>query len=161
MVHGLWSIHNFVNMEIRIIEYGSAEYEAMIKLRVTALLEPIGVPASYIDRKKEKDDFFIGAFDGDEMIGCCILTRKDEEVLQLRQMAVRPHLQGKKIGAEIIRFAEFVAKQNHFNILMMHARDPVIGFYEKCGYRIVGEQFFEVGIGHHKMQKELTPHQVS
>ena len=161
MVYGLGSIHNFVNMDVRLIEYDSAEYEAMIGLRVTALLEPIGVPASYIDSEREKDDFFIGAFEGSEIIGCCILTRKDNHTLQLRQMAVIPHLRGRKIGVEIIRFAESVAKQNHYNILMMHARDPVIGFYEKCGYSIVGDQFFEVGMGHHKMQKELTAHQVS
>jgi len=40
--------------------------------------------------------------------------------------------------------------------LMMHARDPVLNFYKKCGYEIYGEQFFEVGIGHHKMQKVLS-----
>jgi predicted GNAT family N-acyltransferase len=39
---------------------------------------------------------------------------------------------------------------------MMHARDPVIDFYKKCGYLIAGEQFFEVGMGHHKMQKQLS-----
>jgi predicted GNAT family N-acyltransferase len=38
----------------------------------------------------------------------------------------------------------------------MHARDTVLSFYEKCGYQISGEQFFEVGIAHHKMQKEVA-----
>lgn len=133
----------------------------MIQLRIKALLEPIGVPPSYINREKEKEDFFIGAYEGNDLIGCCILTRKDNKTIQLRQMAVLPKLQGKKIGAEIIRFAESTAIQNHFSILMMHARDPVIGFYERCGYHIAGDQFFEVGIGHHKMQKELTAHHVS
>ncbi|MBD0374701.1 MAG: GNAT family N-acetyltransferase, partial [Flavisolibacter sp.] len=42
-----------------------------------------------------------------------------------------------------------------FDILIMHARNPVIEFYKKCGYTIVGEEFFEVGIAHHKMQKQL------
>ncbi len=71
-------------------------------------------------------------------------------------MVVDPLHQGKKIGVAIIQFAEAVAKENGYSKLMMNARDPVIEFYEKCGYHIVGEQFFEVGIGHHKMEKNLV-----
>ena len=128
----------------------------MINLRITQLLEPIGVPASYIEKEKEKNDFLIGAFENNEMIGCCVLTPRENGTIQLRQMAVRKDHRGKRIGAAIIEFAEKVATKNTFSILMMHARDPVITFYKKCGYEIEGEQFFEVGIGHHKMQKQLN-----
>jgi predicted GNAT family N-acyltransferase len=143
-------------MEIRIIQYGSNDYEQMIKLRISQLLEPIGVSASYIEREKEGSDFLLGAFENDELIGCCILTPQNNSVVQLRQMAVRSDYRGKGIGAAIIMFAEKVAKQNHFSTLLMHARDPVIEFYKKCGYEISGDRFFEVGIGHHKMMKRLS-----
>jgi len=142
-------------MEIRRIQPSSSEYEQLINLRVTALLNPIGIPASYIDREAEKNDIFIGAFDGGEIIGCCVLTKNTDSIIQLRQMAVRPDQQGKKIGAAIISFAEQAARQEGFSILMMHARDTVLGFYERCGYDISGEQFFEVGIGHHRMEKRI------
>jgi GNAT superfamily N-acetyltransferase len=142
-------------MKIRIIQSGSEDYEQMIGLRVHALLEPIGVPASYIDREKEKEDIFIGAFEDHLIRGCCILTKRNDEIIHLRQMAVLPGLQGKGIGTAIIHFAERIARDRNFKILMMHARDQVIGFYEKCGYVISGEQFFEVGIGHHKMEKQF------
>lgn len=127
----------------------------MIQLRIKALLEPIGVPAHYIIPEKEKNDFFIAAFEADKMIGCCVLTSQENRIIQLRQMAVLKEMQGRKIGAAIIQFAEKIAKKNGFTILMMHARNPVIEFYEKCGYQIAGEEFFEVGIGHYKMQKNL------
>lgn len=142
-------------MEMKLIHPNSKEYEQMITLRITQLLEPIGVPASYIEKGKEKHDFLIAAFENNEIIGCCVLTPKDNAVIQLRQMAVRKDLRGKRIGAAIIEFAEEVAKENNFSVLMMHARDPVIDFYKKCGYEIEGDQFFEVGMGHHKMQKQL------
>lgn len=143
-------------MEIKRIRYGSNEYEQMIHLRITQLLEPIGVPASYINKEAEQNDILIGAFENNEIIGCCILTPHDAETIQLRQMAVRKDYRDKKIGTAIVAFAEEFAKENHFSILMMHARDPVIDFYKKCGYQISGEQFFEVGMGHHKMQKLLS-----
>jgi N-acetylglutamate synthase-like GNAT family acetyltransferase len=143
-------------MIIKTIQFNSDEYKRMIELRIKALLEPIGVPAHYIHPPKEKDDVFIGAFEEGEIIGCCILTSIGNGIVQLRQMAVHPRFQGRRIGAAIIQFAEQTAKQMGFQTLMMHARNPVIDFYKKCGYQITGEEFFEVGIGHHKMQKVLN-----
>jgi len=143
-------------MEIRIIPHNSNEYEQMIALRIAELLNPIGVPATYIDREKEKYDLLIGAFENGEIIGCCVLSPKSDETIQLRQMAVKDSSRGKGIGTGIIEFAEQVAKENNYTVLMMHARNPVIGFYKKNGYQISGSEFFEVGIPHHKMQKQLV-----
>jgi N-acetylglutamate synthase-like GNAT family acetyltransferase len=142
-------------MQTKLIQSASHEYDKMVNLRIKALLEPIGIPASYIVPEKEKEDFFIGSFEEGELIGCCVLTRKDKDTVQLRQMAVRPDYRGRNIGRSIIAFAEQVARKKGFVTLMMHARDPVIEFYKKCGYEIEGPQFFEVGMGHHKMKKAL------
>ena len=57
-------------MIIRIIEQGTPEYKQMIALRITALLEPIGVPAHYIVPEKEKDDILIVALEEEAIIGC-------------------------------------------------------------------------------------------
>ena len=142
-------------MDIRIIHYNTSEYEEMIALRRSQLLEPIGVPASYINIEQEKNDVHIGAFENNKMIGCCVLTPKNQTIIQLRQMTVRSDYRKRKIGTAIVQFAEKIAKENNFRVLMMHARDAVIDFYKKNGYKISGDQFFEVGIGHHKMQKQL------
>ena len=143
-------------MQVSIIQTGTKEYSSMVDLRMRVLLEPIGIPRSYINPVKEKDDVLIGAFENDELIGCCILTRVDQSTLQLRQMAVDGTLQKKGIGRAIISFAEQIANEKGYQTLMMHARDTVIDFYKKNGYSIAGEQFFEVGIGHHRMEKKLT-----
>jgi GNAT superfamily N-acetyltransferase len=142
-------------MEIRIFNTGTPEYDSMVDLRMRVLLEPIGVPRSYIDPLRESGDTLIGAFDGQKILGCCILSKIDEERLQLRQMAVESIAQGKGIGAAIVRFAENEARLRNYRFLVMHARDVVIDFYTKCGYYIAGGQFFEVGIPHHKMERVL------
>jgi predicted GNAT family N-acyltransferase len=143
-------------MTVRTFQVDSKEYEQMVALRLKVLLEPIGVPASYINREKEQQDILIGAFENDEIIGCCVLTSIDEETVQLRQMAVLTEVQGTGVGATILQFAEDTAKAKGYKVLMMHARDAVLEFYEKCGYDIAGDLFFEVGIPHHKMEKHLT-----
>ncbi len=142
-------------MTIRTIQHHTPEYEQMIALRIKVLLQPIGVPPSYINREKEKEDILIGAFENGTIAGCCVLTPKNAHTVQLRQMAVATEQQGSGIGAAIVAFAEQVAKEHHFTRLMMHARSAVAGFYLKSGYTIVGDEFEEVGIAHRIMQKEL------
>jgi N-acetylglutamate synthase-like GNAT family acetyltransferase len=143
-------------MEIRIIKTGTADYDKMIDLRMKVLLDPIGIPRSYINPEKEETDTLIAAFEKEDMIGCCILTHIDPSTIQLRQMAVDTSLQKKGVGAAIVSFAEAWSKENGYQKLVMHARDSVLDFYKKCGYSVSGPQFFEVGIGHHKMEKELV-----
>ena len=142
-------------IDYRIIAFGSLEYEDLVMLRVEALLNPIGIPASYIQAEVEKTDVFIGAFEGEGIRGCCVLTEKEKGVFQLRQMAVHPAYRGKDIGAAILVFAEKVAKEKGFKKIMMHARKAVVDFYRKSGYEIAGPEFSEVGIAHHKMEKTL------
>lgn len=142
-------------MNLKVIDHGSEIYEQMIKLRIEVLLQPIGIPASYINRDAEKDDLLIGAFELNELIGCCILTKKNATTVQLRQMAVAKGLQGKGIGAAIVGFAESVAKTKHFTTVILHARSGVADFYLKCGFAIKGETFYEVGIAHRIMEKDL------
>lgn len=142
-------------LHFTILQHGSVAYQHMLQLRVDVLLQPIGVDASFIKPQQEKTDLLIGAFDIDALIGCCVLTPKNNEVVQLRQMAVARALQGKGIGAAIVQFAEQVAKANGFQTIILHARSPVVSFYEKCGYHITGAPFEEVGIEHFRMEKLL------
>jgi len=142
-------------METRIIEFGSNDYSDMISLRLNVLLHPIGINESYINKEKEKHDVLIGLFNDNRLIGCCILSTINKETIQLRQMAVLPEFQKSGSGRKILAFAEFIAKEKGYKILMMHAHDAVLDFYKKCGYTISGAQFFEVGVPHHKMEKQL------
>ena len=59
-----------------------------------------------------------------------------------------------KTGSETLKVLNAV-KEKGYKIVMIHARDVVIPFYLKCGYRIADEGFEEVGIPHHKMEKQL------
>jgi predicted GNAT family N-acyltransferase len=79
----------------------------------------------------------------------------DDKCLRLRQMAVQNNLQGKGIGASMMNFAEIVARDKGYKKLVMHARKTVMGFYEKLGYKPVGDEFIEVTIPHFVMEKSL------
>ena len=142
-------------MGLKQIDHGSKEYQQMVTLRFEIMRKPLGLSFSPEELAKEKNDILIGAFDEDEMTGCCILTDISSGSVKLRQMAVLKNMQGKGIGEMIIQFAENIARDKGYRTLTMHARDTAIGFYEKYGYKVEGEGFIEINIPHHIMKKNL------
>jgi N-acetylglutamate synthase-like GNAT family acetyltransferase len=142
-------------MALKQIDHGSKEYEKMVQLRHLILRQPLGLSFSKEELEKEKDNILIGAFDEDDMLGCCMLTKIDDSTLQVRQMAVNNNLQGKGIGASIMAFAENLSRDKGYKKLIMHARNTAIGFYEKFGFKVKGGEFIEVNLPHHVMEKKL------
>ena len=142
-------------MAFRIIEHGTKEYQQMIDLRDHVLRKPLGLSFSKEDLEKEKEDILIGCFDDDKLEACCLLTKVDAKTVRLRQMAVLSGLQGKGVGRILMQFAENIARDRGYRKLLMHARKTALGFYEKLGYRVNGDEFVEVTIPHFVMEKDL------
>jgi len=142
-------------MALKQIDHGSKEYKQMIALRMEILRKPLGLSFSDDELAKEKEDILIGAFDEDKILACCLLTKVDNATIKLRQMAVQNNLQGKGIGASMMSFAETVARDKGYKNLMMHARNTAIGFYEKFDFKVKGNEFIEVNVPHHVMEKRL------
>ena len=94
-----------------------------------------------------------GAFEDEEMLGCCLLTKIEKDTLRLREMAVKTALLGKGIGRVLMQFSENIARDRGMKKLVMHARKSAVGFYEKLGYKVVGKEFEEVTIPHFIMEK--------
>lgn len=142
-------------MALKIIDHGTPDYEEMVKLRYAILRKPLGLQFLPEDLDKEKNDILICYFDDNVIEGCCLLTKADAHTVRLRQMAVLQGLQRHGIGKALLQFAENIARDRGFSTLCMHARQTAIGFYEKSGYQKSGDEFFEVGLPHYKMQKDL------
>ena len=142
-------------MALKLIDYGSPEYEKMVRLRTELLRKPLGLNFDLKELEKEKDDVLMGAFEDDRLLGCCLLTRLDAKTMRLRQMAVPNNLQGKGIGRALMIFAENIARDMGYETLMMHARVTATGFYEKLGYVKKDGQFIEITIPHVIMEKSI------
>ena len=113
-------------MALKLIDYGSPEYDQMLKLRYDLLRKPLGLSFDPKELEKEKEDVLMGAFEDDRLLGCCLLTRENDKVMRLRQMAVPNNLQGKGIGRALMIFAENIARDMKYETLMMHARITAI-----------------------------------
>ena len=142
-------------MALQIIDHGTKEYKEMVELRYQILRKPLGLTFTEEDLAKEINDILIGCFDDDKLEACCILSPAGPKEVRLRQMAVFSGLQGKGMGRALMQFAENVAYDCGYRKVSMHARKTAIGFYEKLGYNVVGDEFLEVTIPHYTMEKEL------
>jgi GNAT superfamily N-acetyltransferase len=142
-------------MALKIIDYGSPEYQQMLQLRNDILRKPLGLIFTPDELEKEKDEILIAAFEDEKMLGCCMLIKSDGSTVRLRQMAVLNNLQGKGIGRALMQFAENIARDLGYKKLTMHARATAVGFYEKLGYSVVGDVFEEVTLPHNTMEKLL------
>jgi predicted GNAT family N-acyltransferase len=143
-------------MALKQIDHGTPEYRQMLQLRYDILRKPLGLQFDEAELEQEKQDILIAAYEDDKMLGCCLLTKKDSNTVRLRQMAVLNNLQGKGIGASLMNFAENLARDRGYKKMVMHARKGAIGFYEKQGYKTLGDEFMEVTIPHYVMEKKLV-----
>lgn len=142
-------------MALKIIDYGTPEYRQMIKMREDILRKPLGLILSQEEIEKEKDNLFIGAFEDEQMLGCCMIVELAPKKARLRQMAVLNNLQGKGIGRALIQFAENIARDHGYKVMSMHARKPTVPFFEKMGYKVKSGEFIEITIPHFEMEKDL------
>ncbi len=142
-------------MALKIIDHGSKDYQKMVDMRLAILRKPLGLDFSAEELAREKEDILIGCFEEEKLEGCCMLTKIAPQTVKLRQMAVTSGLQGKGIGRVLLNFAENVARDKGYRKMTMHARKNALGFYEKLGYKVVGDEFIEVTLPHFAMEKEL------
>jgi predicted GNAT family N-acyltransferase len=138
------------------IDFATPEYDEALAIRYEVLRKPLGLEYSLEQLSKEWADVHLACYaDSAEMLGCLILSEVDSKTLKMRQVAVRNNFQGKGVGKKLVEASEAYSKINGFEKIILHARANAIPFYEQLDYQTEGEIFFEVGIEHRKMVKNL------
>lgn len=143
-------------IKIREIKYDSEEYRKELQLRDEVLRKPLGLSLYDDDLESEKNDVHIGAFLKNNLISVLILTRLNKDDVKMRQVAVVEKWRDKKIGSEIVLYAEEYSRNRGYLNMVLNSRKVAVGFYEKLGYKKIGEEFLEVNIPHYKMCKRLS-----
>ncbi|MEO8762092.1 MAG: GNAT family N-acetyltransferase [Bacteroidia bacterium] len=132
------------------------DFELYYKLRYEVLRKPWDQPlGSELD---ETDSTSIHAYikENNEAIACARLNFVDDTTAQIRYMAVHPNYQGKGLGKLVITYLEGISKENNRLVVILHARENAVDFYENCGYTINEKSYLLWGkIQHFLMQKHL------
>lgn len=76
--------------------------------------------------------------------------RKTQFGIKMERFAVLSSKRKKGYGLKILNFM-IKDLSNNKEVKYLHAQVQVVGFYEKVGFKKIGEKFDEVGIMHYKM----------
>ncbi len=140
-------------MQVRLFPVGSQEYESALALRYRVLRKPLGVEWTDEERGWELKEKHFGMWEDGKLVACLVVRPLGEGRAKIRQMAVEPELQGTGYGRRLLEGVEDWLGSEGIRRIELNARDVAVGFYEKLGYRRVGEGFTEVGIPHRRMEK--------
>ncbi|MCS6819671.1 MAG: GNAT family N-acetyltransferase, partial [Chitinophagales bacterium] len=134
----------------------SPYYPVALELRYRILRQPLGLAFTPEELEKDKHDtHFALLSDEEELISCITLSFCNDGRVKMRQVATKKEFQNRGFGKMLTTYVENFAKGRGYTIIFCHARKTAISFYERLGYKIVSNEFIEVGIPHFKMEKKL------
>ncbi|WP_417849086.1 GNAT family N-acetyltransferase [Thalassoglobus sp.] len=142
----------FLNFKI-----DSKWYSHALALRNETLRRPIGLDLFEEDLSREAQYLHFGTIVDEQLVAYVLIVPEDSTGVTLRQMCVAPEFRAQGIGRFLVQQVERFLLNDGVSFIQMAARVPAIPFYEKLGYRCVGEQFLSVGIPHIRMEKILLP----
>ena len=106
--------------------------------------------------------FHLGLYITNELVGICSFFKNNHPLIvnasqyQLRGMAILDAYQGLGLGTLILSHGETLLKQQGIPVIWCNARVKATEFYNKMGYKIIGEPFDIKDIGlHYCMYKPL------
>ncbi len=144
------------------IEVRETVAEQTLALR-TKVLRPGHAPDARLFGVADTEETrHFAAFDGEQIVGACYMVARAapfesvSRAWQLRGMAVDPYRQGQGIGAILVRHVEGEAARANVELMWFNARKIAVGFYEKLGFAVIGDEFDIATIGPHlQMWKRL------
>ena len=117
-----------------------SEFDDYYFLRWKILRKPLGLDINSVKDSLEDNSFHLmitNQLDKIVAVGRMhILEDSNNEIAQIRYMAVDDKFQKKGLGKNILESFEIIAKEKIVKKIILHARENAIGFYKKNGYRI-------------------------
>lgn len=132
------------------------ELEEYLHLRWKLLRQPWNMPRGSELDTEEPEALKIMAKINNEIIGVGRIHQLEENLWQIRYMAVLPQYRGQHIGQRILDRLEELAFDNGAERIFLNSRESAVKFYQKAGYQIEakGKTLFG-SIKHYKMFRLL------
>jgi predicted GNAT family N-acyltransferase len=132
------------------------EFKSYFNLRWRILRAPWGEPEGSEVDEIEDQCFHIMVMDNQKTIAVGRLQYNSADEAQIRYMAVEKEYEGNGIGGMIVNTLEQQAKNKNINTVMLDAREPAVGFYQKLGYSVEEKSYVLFNeIQHFRMTKQI------
>ncbi len=133
------------------------EYEQYYHLRWQLLRAPWNqAEGSEVDDIEDQCFHVMAVDEINNVIAVARLQFNSNTEAQIRYMAVAREHERKGIGRELVNVMEQYAQNSSCKKIILHAREPAIGFYQKLGYKVIEKSYLLFDeIQHFRMIKEL------
>ena len=128
---------------------------ACLELRRQVFIEEQQVPEEIERDTDDASALHFLACEGEHPIAVARVVEKKQAVAKIGRVAVVASRRGEGVGAELMAFVLATLTERGFTEALLHSQEPVVGFYEKLGFAVDGERFFEAEIPHFAMRKRL------
>jgi predicted GNAT family N-acyltransferase len=138
--------------------------EQILSLRHKVLRLGRPFSTASFDGDKLDSTFHFAALYNAEVIGCLSLIKKattnlsEKNTYQLRGMAVDAVFREKKIGQQLLQYAETQLTQKKVYLIWCNVRTSANMFYLKNGYEQIGEMFDIPNVGPHVLMFKKLGH---
>jgi len=140
---------------LREFSWGDADYLEFCRLRQDWLRTPLGLNLSDDNLDAEKAQRLFGVYEKGILIGGAAALVNADGDAQLRQMIISPSLQRRGCGRLLVAHIEANMRKASIRRIFLLARLDAEGFYARCGYARIGDEFMHVTIPHIRMAKAL------
>lgn len=76
----------------------------------------------------------------------------DSETIKLQRICTLKEYRGMGFGKSSMEFAASYFSEKGYKRLYLHSQEDSVGFYEKCGFRVISDMFLEADIPHYEME---------
>lgn len=134
------------------IQIEQIRYELTWRIRHQVMYP--NLPFDAIKLPSDPDGIHFGLYIGDTL-GCVVSVFNEDSVYQFRKLATLEAFQGKGYGSMLLTYIIAFIKQEGGRKVWCNARASAITFYQRFGFKVLGEEFSEQGIIFVIMELEL------
>ncbi|WP_338985361.1 GNAT family N-acetyltransferase [Spiroplasma endosymbiont of Diplazon laetatorius] len=130
---------------------GNPVFEQASIIRVKVFCEEQKYPLSEEVDELDKSSFHVLGFYENEPVACARILKKDQE-WYLGRIAVLKEFRGKGLGSELVNYlVEYSTTKLNAEKIYLSAQETAVKLYEKAGFKIISEPFYDGAIKHFKM----------
>ncbi len=133
------------------------EFKRYYQLRWQLLRAPWNQPeGSEVDDIEDRCFHLMAVDDNNEVIAVARLQFNSDDEAQIRYMAVAGAYERQGVGRELIKSMEAYAGESAHRKIVLDAREPAVGFYQKLGYTVIEKSYLLFDeIQHYRMMKTI------
>ena len=142
------------NLSYKIV-VSDCELKDAFEVRRQVFIKEQNIPEDLEFDTYDREALHMVVKDGERVIGTARVLFLTANQARLERMAILKPFRRKGIGRRLIYYLNEELNKRQVEQVVLHAQCSAVTFYKSCGFEESGMPFWEVGIKHIKMQKQL------